>query len=79
MSKFFGGFAESATYGVYRKMVARCCGLIADELGGVHPEGIGQLADRASLRLRHLARFEVEDRRGGHAGVLRWLPVRGKL
>ncbi len=27
----------------------------ADELGGIHPEGLRQLADRAPLGLRHVA------------------------
>ncbi len=50
--------------------------LLAYELGGIHPEGLGQLADRAPLRLRHLACFGVEDPRGTHAGILRRFPVR---
>jgi hypothetical protein len=53
-------------------------GIVADELGGIHPEGLRQLADRVPLRLRHLARFEVGDRRGAHASVLRRLSVREK-
>ncbi len=27
----------------------------ADELGGIHPEGLSELADRAPLSLRHVA------------------------
>ena len=36
--------------------------LLADEFGGIHPEGLSQLADRAPLRLRDVAGLEVEDR-----------------
>jgi hypothetical protein len=29
--------------------------LFADELGGIHPEGLSELADRAPLGFRHVA------------------------
>jgi hypothetical protein len=43
-------------------------GLVLDQLGGIHPEGLGELADRPSLGRNLFVGLQVEYRRGADAG-----------
>jgi hypothetical protein len=52
-------------------------GLLLDQLGGVHPERLGELADGTPLCF-YPARLEVEDARRTHVGPFRQVAVREK-
>ncbi len=50
--------------------------LLADELGGIHLEGLGQFADGARMRLLYAPGLELQDCGGTQAGLCGELPLR---
>jgi hypothetical protein len=48
---------------------ARCSGLVADEIGGIYPEALGELAQCGHSRL-YLVTLDSGDSSRGNAGAL---------
>ena len=57
-----------------------CCTdvVLLDQLGGVHPEGLGEFADRAPLGRHLFVGLQVEHSRGAHVCACRQFAVREK-